>query len=36
MVKAQDEILDDPSVQLALSSQIADERAPLGVRVMKH
>ena len=35
-VKAQDEILDDPSVQLALSSQIANERAPLGVRVMKH
>ncbi|TDE15384.1 Gfo/Idh/MocA family protein [Dyadobacter psychrotolerans] len=29
------EILDDKSVQLVLSSGIPDERAPLGVRVMK-
>jgi len=29
------EILDDKSVQLVLSSIIANERAPLGVRVMK-
>ncbi len=36
MVKTQDEILNDPSVQLVLSSQIANERAPLGIRVMKH
>jgi predicted dehydrogenase len=36
IVKTQDEILNDPSVQLVLSSQIANERAPLGVRVMKH
>jgi predicted dehydrogenase len=36
MVKTQDEILNDPSVQLVLSSQIANERAPLGVRAMKH
>ena len=36
VVKTQDEILNDPSVQLVLSSQIANERAPLGVRVMKH
>jgi predicted dehydrogenase len=35
-VKTQDEILNDPSIQLVLSSQIASERAPLGVRVMKH
>jgi predicted dehydrogenase len=35
IVKTQDEILDDPSIQLVLSSQIANERAPLGVRVMK-
>ncbi len=35
IVKTQDEIVDDPSVQLVLSSQIANERAPLGVRVMK-
>src|SRR5579872_6486936 len=36
IVKTQDEILDDPSIQLVLSSQIANERAPLGVRVMRH
>jgi predicted dehydrogenase len=36
IVKTQDEILDDPSTQLVLSSQIANERAPLGVRAMKH
>jgi predicted dehydrogenase len=36
MVQTQDEILNDPSVQLVLSSQIANERAPLGVRAMKH
>jgi predicted dehydrogenase len=36
VVKMQDEILNDPSIQLVLSSQIANERASLGVRVMKH
>jgi predicted dehydrogenase len=36
IVETQDEILDDSSVQLVLSSQIANERAPLGIRVMKH
>jgi predicted dehydrogenase len=36
IVETQDEILNDPSVHLVLSSQIANERAPLGVRVMKH
>jgi predicted dehydrogenase len=35
MVKTQDEILDDPSLQLVLSSQIASERAGIGVRAMK-
>jgi predicted dehydrogenase len=35
-VKTQDEIIDDPSIQLVLSSQIANERAPLGIRVMRH
>ena len=35
IVKTQEEILNDPSVQLVLSSQIANERAPLGVRAMK-
>jgi predicted dehydrogenase len=32
----QDEIIDDPAVQLVLSSQVASERAPLGVRAMRH
>jgi predicted dehydrogenase len=36
VVKTQEEILNDPSIQLVLSSQIASERAPLGVKVMKH
>lgn len=36
IVKTQEEILNDPSVQLVLSSQIANERAPLGVRAMKN
>ena len=35
MVKNEDEILNDPSIQLVLSSTIPNERAPLGVRVMK-
>lgn len=30
------EILEDPGIHLVLSSAIPDERAPLGVRVMKH
>jgi predicted dehydrogenase len=33
--KSEAEILDDKSIQLILSSGIPDERAPLGVRVMK-
>ncbi len=36
IVKTQEEILEDPSIQLVLSSQIPIERAPLGIRVMKH
>jgi predicted dehydrogenase len=35
IVNTQDEIISDPSIQLVLSSQIANERAPLGIRVMK-
>ena len=31
----QDEIIHDASIQLVLSSQIANERAPIGVRCMK-
>jgi predicted dehydrogenase len=36
IVKTQDEIMNDPSTQLVLSSQIANERAPLGIHAMKH
>ena len=36
MVKTQEEIIEDPSIQLVLSSQIANERAPLGVKAMRH
>jgi predicted dehydrogenase len=35
MVATEEEILNDPSIQLVLSSTIASHRAPLGVRVMK-
>ena len=31
----QDEIVNEPNIQLVLSSQVANERAPLGVRCMK-
>ena len=32
----QDEIINDPSTQLVLSSQIANERAGIGIRAMRH
>ena len=35
MVTTEDAILDDNSIQLVLSSTIPNQRAPLGVRVMK-
>jgi predicted dehydrogenase len=35
MVSSEDAILNDPSIQLVLSSTIPDQRAPLGIRVMK-
>jgi predicted dehydrogenase len=35
LASSEKEILDDKSVQLVLSSGIPDERAPLGIRVMK-
>jgi predicted dehydrogenase len=35
MVKSEEEILDDPSIQLVLSSTVPNERAPLGIRAMK-
>ncbi len=36
LAKSETEILEDPAVQLILSSGIPDERAPLGIRVMQH
>jgi predicted dehydrogenase len=33
---SEDEILNDPSIQLVASAAIPDLRAPLGVRVMRH
>ncbi|MDB4924592.1 Gfo/Idh/MocA family oxidoreductase [Mucilaginibacter sp.] len=33
---SENEILEDPSIQLILSSGIPVDRAPLGIRVMKH
>ncbi|HEX4155398.1 MAG TPA: Gfo/Idh/MocA family oxidoreductase [Acidobacteriaceae bacterium] len=33
--RTEDEALQDPSIQLVLSSKIASERAPLGIRVMR-
>jgi predicted dehydrogenase len=35
MVSSEEEILDDASIQLVMSSKIASERAPLGVKVLK-
>ena len=34
--KDENEILEDPSIHLVLSSGIPNERAPLGIRVMQH
>lgn len=36
LAKSENEILENPSVQLVLSSGIPEERAPLGIRVMQH
>lgn len=36
LAKSENEILEDKSIQLVLSSGIPDERAPLGIRVMQH
>jgi hypothetical protein len=36
VAKTQEEILEDSSIQLVISSQIPIERAPLGIRVMRH
>jgi predicted dehydrogenase len=34
--RGEQEILEDPQIQLVVSASIASERAPLGIRVMKH
>jgi predicted dehydrogenase len=34
--RSENEILEDGTIQLVLSSAIPDERAPLGIRVMEH
>jgi len=36
VARSEDEILQDPGIQLVLSSAIPVERAPLGIRVMQH
>lgn len=36
LARNENEILEDPSIHLVLSSGIPDERAPLGIRVMQH
>ncbi|MBV9987071.1 MAG: Gfo/Idh/MocA family oxidoreductase [Chitinophagaceae bacterium] len=36
VAQSENEILEDPSIQLIMSSGIPDERAPLGIKVMKH
>ncbi len=35
LARSEQEVLDDKSIQLVISAAIPDERAPLGVRVMK-
>jgi predicted dehydrogenase len=36
LARSEAEVLEDPGVKLVLSSGIPDERAPLGIRVMRH
>jgi predicted dehydrogenase len=36
LAKSEDEILDDPTIQLVASASIPNLRAPLGIRVMRH
>src|SRR5580698_2280754 len=36
VASSEEEILNDPSIQLVMSSKIASERAALGIKVMKH
>lgn len=34
--RTEDEILEDPAIQLVLSAAIPDQRAPIGIRAMQH
>jgi predicted dehydrogenase len=36
VVQSEEEIIEDPNIQLVLSSAIPVQRAPLGIRVMRH
>ena len=36
LARSSREVLEDPSIQLVLSASIPDERAPLGIDVMRH
>ena len=36
VARSEDEILNDPSIQLVCSASVPNLRAPLGVRVMRH
>lgn len=36
LARSRAEILEDPSIQLVVSAAIPDERAPLGIQVMRH
>lgn len=36
LARSEQEILEDKSIQLVVSAAIPDERAPLGIRVMRH
>jgi predicted dehydrogenase len=36
LARSEQEILEDPTIQLVVSAGIPDERAPLGIRVMQH
>ena len=36
LARSEHEILEDPSIQLVVSASIPNERAPLGIEVMKH
>jgi predicted dehydrogenase len=36
VARSEDEILNDPSIKLVAAAPIPDQRAPLGIRVMRH